>query len=95
MHHQPIDGPGSPMDAPAPMSPEHEVQRWLLLELVTSPPIEGDDLDYLSERLEESRDDVEAAVEALVAVGLAVREGDRVRGTPAAWRFDALWRARS
>lgn len=83
------------MDAPEPMSPEHELQRWLLLELVTAPPIDGDDVDYLSERLEGSREDVEVATEALVAVGLATREGDRVRATPAAWRFDALWRARS
>lgn len=95
MHHHPIDGQGGPTDAPRPMSPEHELQRWLLLELVTAPPVEGDDVDYLSERLEETREDVEVAIEALVAIGLATREGDRVRGTPAAWRFDALWPARS
>jgi hypothetical protein len=45
--------------------------------------------------LKELRPDVEAAVDALVAAGLALREGDNVRPTAAALRFDALWPVRT
>jgi hypothetical protein len=83
------------MDPPAPPGSEDELQRWLLLELVSSPPAEGDDMAYLSHALEESPALVHAAVQALVTVGLAVRTGDQVHASPAARRFDALWPART
>lgn len=76
---------------PDPDSPEHRVQRWVLLELVTSPPAEGDLIDALGPALNESTIDVEAAVKALVDVGLAAHHEERVRATVAALRFDALW----
>lgn len=67
------------------------VQRRVLLELVTTPPEEGDELDKLASVLDRSRAAVEAAVNALVDVGLAERDEQRVRATAAAVRFDALW----
>jgi hypothetical protein len=66
-----------------------------LLELVSYPPAEGDDLEYLTRTLEEQRPHVEAAVDDLVRDGLAERDGARVRASAAAWRFDALWPARA
>jgi hypothetical protein len=83
--------PGGPSGAPSHGSLEHRVQRWVLLELVTAPPPDGDDLDRLAYGLDELRPDAEAAVRALVDVGLAERDGQCVRATAAALRFDALW----
>jgi hypothetical protein len=91
MHHQPISGDGAPSGVPMPVGHERELQRWLLLELVSFPPPDGDHIDHLARALEESRAGVEVAVHALIEVGLAVREGDRVRASDAAWRFEALW----
>lgn len=68
------------------------VQRRVLLELVTSPPEGGDELDRLVLVLDWHAA-VEAAVDALVDVGLAERDEHRVRATAAALRFDALWPA--
>ena len=73
----------------------HQLKRWLLLELVSYPPAEGDDVEYLTRTLEEPRRHVEAAVDDLVSDGLAERDGVRVRASVAAWRFDALWPARA
>jgi hypothetical protein len=87
--------PGGPSGAPTPGSVEHRVQRWVLLELVTAPPVDGDELDGLAYGLDELRPDVEGAVRALVDVGLAERDGQRVRATAAALRFDALWPVRT
>ena len=87
--------PGAPHDAPSRGSLEHRVQRWVLLELVTVPPPEGDDISKMAFGLKELRPDVEAAVDALVAAGLALRQGDNVRPTAAALRFDALWPVRT
>jgi hypothetical protein len=91
MQSQPIPGEGVPPGALVPKGHEHELQRWLLLELVSTPPADGDRIDYLARALEESRGAVEAAVDDLVAVGLALRERDRVRASAAAWRFEELW----
>jgi hypothetical protein len=88
MHDDPIDR--SPDDA-APPSHRHQIERWLLLELVSYPPAAGDDLDYLARVLKEPRVHIEAAVDALVADGLAVRAGELVRASATAWRFEALW----
>jgi hypothetical protein len=73
----------------------HQLKRWLLLELISYPPAEGDDVEYLARTLEEPRRHVEAAVDDLVSDGLAERDGVRVRASTAAWRFDALWPARA
>jgi hypothetical protein len=86
---------GAVSGAPSPGSIEHRVQRWVLLELVTVPPPEGDDISKMAFGLKEQRPDVEAAVDALVAAGLAARDGDAVRPTAAALRFDALWPVRT
>jgi hypothetical protein len=72
----------------------HQLKRWLLLELVSYPPADGDDLEYLTRALEDDPAHVRAAVDDLVSDGLAERDGDRVRASTAAWRFDALWPAR-
>jgi hypothetical protein len=63
--------------AVSPGSLEHRVQRWVLLELVTQPPPEGDDISKMAFGLKELRPDVEPAVDALVAAGLAAQEGDK------------------
>ena len=67
----------------------------MLLELITVPPPEGDDISKMAFGLKELRRDVDAAVDALVAAGLALREGDSVRPTAAALRFDTLWPVRT
>jgi hypothetical protein len=85
---------GSP-DGEPPLRHRHQLKRWLLLELVSYPPAEGDDLEYLPRTLKEQRRHVEAAVDDLVHDGLAERDGARVRASSAAWRFDALWPARA
>ena len=85
---------GSPDGDPPPRH-RHQLKRWLLLELVSYPPAEGDDLEYLTRTLKEQRPHVEAAVDDLVRDALAERDGARVRASAAAWRFDALWPARA
>jgi hypothetical protein len=92
MQDHPISG--VPRCAPSPGSVEFEVERWVLLELVTSPPPRGDDVPQLAAALRECERHVEAAVDALVDVGLATRNGPAIHATPAAMRFDALWPAR-
>ena len=92
MQDDPIDR--SPDGAPGP-SHQHQLKRWLLLELVSYPPADGDDLEYFAQTLEEEFRHVQAAVDELVSDGLAERDGDRVRASTAAWRFDALWPVRT
>jgi hypothetical protein len=87
--------PGAPQGAASLDGVQHRVQRWVLLELVTAPPPNGDEIAKLAFGLKELEPDVEAAVDALVAVGLALRDGDRVRPTAAALRFDELWPVRT
>jgi predicted transcriptional regulator len=62
---------------------------------VTSPPPEGDEIDRLALAISELRADVQVAVQALVDVGLAKRDGQCVRATAAALRFDALLQVRT
>jgi hypothetical protein len=81
----------TPPRGPRPGSPQHHVQRRVLLELVTTPPPDGDELGRLAHALDEPRHEVEAAVQALVDAGLAERDGDTVRASTAALRFEALW----
>lgn len=89
MQHQPMRGP--PETAPPFGSPAHDIQRQLLLELVTTPPPGGDELDRLARALGASPREIEAAVQDLVDAGLAERHGDTVRASLAALRFEALW----
>ena len=89
MHHQPMCGP--PEAVPPSGSREHDIQRRLLLELVTTPPPTGDELDRLAHALGASRQEIEAAVQDLSDAGLAERDGDAVRASTAALRFEALW----
>jgi hypothetical protein len=93
MQDHPIDGASG--GARERLDHHHQLKRWLLLELASSPPAAGDDLDYLAAALKDNRSHVESAVEALVADGLADREGECVRASLAAWRFDALWPIRA
>jgi hypothetical protein len=81
----------APHGALAPGSREHHLQRRVLLELVTTPPVEGDMLGPLAHALGERTDEVETAVRALVDAGLAERDGDTIRASKAALRFEALW----
>jgi hypothetical protein len=74
-----------------PGSLQHRVQRAVLLEVVSWPPKEGDDLTAMAARLRHSLRDVEIAVDSLAEVGLVSRRGKRVWGTRAAMRFDVLW----
>jgi hypothetical protein len=66
------------------------VQRLVLLEIVSFPPPEGDEIAVMAHRLREPLDEVEAAVDSLVSVGLAQRDGQTVRATAPAVRFDEL-----
>jgi hypothetical protein len=63
--------PGSLLRAPRPGTAAHRVQRAVLLELVTSPPANGDVVAVLPAQLDEPAALVDSAIDALVAVGLA------------------------
>jgi len=67
------------------------LERRVLLELVTDPPPEGDDVMRLAARLGAPPAAVQHAVAALEQAGLALRAHGVVRATPAAIRFDELW----
>ena len=72
---------GSPDGNPPPHH-RHQLKRSLLLELVSYPPAEGDDLEDLMRTLKEQRLHVEAAVDDLVSDGLAERDGPRCAPAP-------------
>jgi hypothetical protein len=65
----------------------------VLLELVTDPPPDGDEIGRIARILNSSRPRIEAAMQALGDAGLAVRDGEIVRASTAALRLDALWLA--
>jgi hypothetical protein len=88
MHDHPNQGPLSP--APRPGTPARRVQRAVLLELVTSPPANGDIVAVLPTQLDEPAAFVNAAIDALVAVGLAHLHRDRVSASAAALRVEDL-----
>ena len=69
-------------------------QRRLLLELLVDPPREGDAIADLAAALDRPAGPIAAAAAALSAAGLAQRDGDRVRATPTALAFEALWPVR-
>ena len=89
MQDQPICR--APDGTPSPRSPEHGVQRQLLLELVTTPPPTGDDMEQLARALGAARREIESAVQSLADAGLVERDRDTVRASVAALRFEALW----
>jgi len=85
MHRHPSSAP------PDERGPETvELERRLLLELVVDAPAEGQLLADLVDRLGAPLESAASACQALVSDGLAVVEGDRVRASAAARRFDAL-----
>jgi hypothetical protein len=87
MHDQGNAGP------PAPGTRAYEVQRIVMLELALAPPLpHTDEIAGLAAKLEEPRADVEAALEALAAVGLAARDERYAWATPAARYCEALFR---
>lgn len=84
---------------PPPRPPAHDriayrAEQVVILELVVCPPEKGDRLDELIERLGVPAASVEPAVTALERAGLARREGDVVRASPAALYFEHLWRVK-
>ena len=76
-----------------PAGHAEQVQRRLLLELVTDPPVHGDTIDDLAAILGQSCDDIGTAIAALGVCGLAERHDRTVRASKAARRFDELWPA--
>jgi hypothetical protein len=68
-----VDYAGRPcrpsLDRAAPTSHRHQLKRWLLLELVSYPPADGDDLEDLTRKLEEPGREVQAAWTSWSATG--------------------------
>jgi hypothetical protein len=86
---------GGPPDwLPAVDSVDWRAQRLVLLELVASPPPEGDDLRYLRHVLDVPAVAIEPAVAALEAIGLARLNRSLVMATPPALYFEHLWPVR-
>jgi hypothetical protein len=82
---------GPPGLRPDPDSLEYRAQKVVLVELVVTPPREGDLVDELVARLPIPGDSVEPALGALQLAGLAVRHGDVARASPSALYFEYLW----
>ena len=82
---------GRPSRLPDPDSVEYRAQKVVLLELVVTPPPDGDHLDYFVERLPIPAHSIEPALAALERAGLAIRHGDISRATPPALYFEHLW----
>lgn len=76
--------------APVPGSAAFHAQRAVLLELVVDPPVAGDRLADLPDRLGHPPHAIVDAVDALAALGLVDRLDDVVRATTAALRFEEL-----
>lgn len=74
-----------------PSTPQHDHQRRLVLELVVDPPVDGDRPRLLARRLQLSLAEIEAASEALVAVGLVERCHGRLFASRSALALDELW----
>jgi hypothetical protein len=91
--------PRGPSDRrPAALAPPRtsafDDQRRLLLELLVDPPPDGDAIADLAAALDRPAGSIAAAAAALAGAGLADCERDRVRATPAALAFEALWPVR-
>ena len=74
-----------------PGTPQFEHQRRLLLELAVEPPVDGDRPADLALTLGFGPEAIEAAADALIAAGLALRRGGRLFPSAATVAFDALW----
>ena len=81
----------APYELPDPDSRADQAQKLVLLELVVDAPAGGDRIDVVCALLELAREDIEAAVAALVGVGLAQRCGDILFASDAASYFEYLW----
>jgi DNA-binding IclR family transcriptional regulator len=88
MHEQRTGGPVPP----APATRAHDVQRKVLLELVLAPPPHTDDVAELAARIGVPAADVDAALAALVAAGLAGRDERLAWASTAARYCEALYR---
>lgn len=90
MHDQP--NPGQlPLEPPQWGTRRHQLQRVVMLELLTDPPEAGDKLSELAGALGEPLHEIAAAVGELIVVGLVERYADAVRATPTANWMEALW----
>jgi hypothetical protein len=89
MHGHRNEGP--PTRLPDPASLEYRAQKVVLLELVVTPPAEGDRVDELMDRLCVPGDAIVPAIAALENAGLAKRDGDIARASAAALYFEHLW----
>ena len=76
---------------PEPGTPEHRMQRVLLLELLTDAPPEAEALTALAARLREPVEPVASAAAALAAAGLAELARGRLAAAAPARYFDVLW----
>jgi hypothetical protein len=85
---------GPPTRLPDPDSLEYRAQKTVLLELVVTPPPEGDSLAYLIDRLPIPGHAIEPAIAALERAGLAIRDGDLTRASAPALYFEYLWPVR-
>ena len=74
-----------------PGTPSHEQQRRLILELAIEPPEGGERPEDLARVLELSPVAIEAAAEALIAVGLVERRGGRLFPSAATRAIEELW----
>ena len=92
MHHH--GNRDRPFTLPARSSPEYRAQRVVLLELVASPPPEGDRISYLRDYLPVPSHTIAPAIAALETIGLATQLDGRVWATPAARYFEYLWPVR-
>jgi hypothetical protein len=82
---------GPPTRLPDPDSLQYRAQKVVLLELVVTPPTEGDRIDELTDRLCVPGNAIVPAIAALEVAGLANRNGDIARATAAALHFEHLW----
>jgi hypothetical protein len=89
MRHHRNGGP--PGWLPDPNNIEYRAQKMVLIELVVTPPPEGDRVDELVARLPIPDDSIEPALSALQRAGLAVRDGDVARASAPALYFEYLW----
>ena len=89
MQHQPMCGP--PEAAPPYGSPTHDIQRQLLLELVTHATAGWRRMDRLARALGATRREIEAAVRTWSTPVWPSATATRVRASAAALRFEALW----
>jgi predicted transcriptional regulator len=88
-----VPNQGRPPGAPDPFSCEYEVQKVVLAELVIGLPPLPDDVGDLTTRLRFPRHEVDAAVTALIEVGLVERaaDGRAARASATARYFEYLW----